>query len=152
MRLKKLFLLAATGIAMSCANAAPVDVQNPWVHSTVPGQKSSAAFMTISAQTGVKLVSVSTPVASFSAVHEMHMEGDIMKMNEVDALDIPSGKSVSLAPGGLHIMLMDLKDQMKVGGSVPIDLTFLDANGKKINVHLSAPVESSPPHVHTHMH
>ena len=65
-----------------------------------------------------------SPVAGSVQIHEMKMENDVMKMRPISRLDLPAGKSVELKPGGYHVMLMDLKQPLKKGESVPIKLRF----------------------------
>ena len=98
---------------------AQVSVKEPWVRATVAQQKATGAFMQITSAQDARLVEAKSPVAGVVEVHEMVMEKDVMKMRAVPGLDLPAGKSIELKPGGYHVMLMDLKQQMKVGDSVP---------------------------------
>ena len=132
--------VCVTGLAFtSWAQAQNVEVQNAWARATVQGQKASGAFMTLTAQTPGRLVSVSSPVAGVAEVHEMKMEGDVMKMRALaNGLELPAGKPVELKPGGYHVMLMDLKGPVKAGDVVPIQLTIETAAGKRQNVEVKA--------------
>jgi len=130
----------------SGARAQAVDVQNAWARATVQGQKATGAFMTLKASTDAKLVSVSSPVAGVAEVHEMKMEGDVMKMRAFAAgLDLPAGKSVELKPGGYHIMLMDLKLPLQKDTTIPLTLTFKDAKGVEIKKELKVAVSQTAP-------
>ena len=71
-----------------------------------------------------RLLGGSTPAAAAVEVHEMRMEGDVMRMREIKALELPAGKRVTLAPGGFHLMLVGLKAPLKVGDKVPVKLRF----------------------------
>ena len=122
-----------------------VDVKNAWVRSTVPGQMGTGAFMKLTAKVGTQLVGVSSPVAGVGEVHEMKMDGDIMKMRAVPALDLPAGKTVELKPGGFHVMLMDLKQPLMKDSKVPLTLTFKDAKGVQSKLELSLPVSNVVP-------
>ena len=126
-------------------NLADVAVQNAWVRTTVPGQKASGAFMTLTAKADLQLVGVSSPVAGVSEVHEMKMTGDIMQMRAVPSLALPAGKAVSLRPGGYHIMLLDLKTALPKDTTVPLTLLFKDAKGGQSKIELMVPVSVAPP-------
>ena len=123
--------------------AEPVKISKAWVRSTVPGQKGTGAFMTLTARTGTRLVGLASPVAGVAEVHEMKMEGDVMKMRAVPALELPAGAAVELKPGGYHVMLMDLKQLLIVGSSVPVTLIFKDGKGIESRQELQLPVASS---------
>jgi periplasmic copper chaperone A len=140
-------LLAASGLA--AVAAPPVDIQGAWARATVPGQKATGAFMTLTASEGAKLVGVESAVAGVAEVHEMTMEGNIMRMRAVQGgLDLPAGKAVELKPGGYHVMLMDLKAPVAKGATVPMTLVFRDAKGVESKVELQVPVAIAPP-MHT---
>ncbi len=131
-------------VAMSFATAsawAQVDVADPWVRATVPAQKATGAFMSLTAPAGARLIAASSPVAGIVEIHEMAMEKDVMKMRALPTgLDLPAGKAVELKPGGYHVMLMDLKQQMKEGAVVPLTLQVKAADGKLSSVEVKAPV------------
>ena len=133
-------ILALTAGAVS---AQSVDVKDAWARATVKGQMASGAFMTLTAKDGAKLVSATSPVAGVVEVHEMKMDGNVMKMRAVQGgLDLPAGKAVELKPGGHHVMLMDLKQQVKEGESVPLTLVFEGRDGKRETVQVAAPVRA----------
>ena len=136
-----------TSLAFAQAPSAMVEVKDAWVRSTVPGQKGTGAFMKITAKDGVRLVGVSSPAAGVGEVHEMKMEGDIMKMRALSSLDLPAGKAIELKPGGYHIMLMDLKQPMVKDSKVPLTLLFKDAKGVESKLELIVPVSSVAPGV-----
>lgn len=124
-------LLAVAMFAAAGAHA-QVTVKDAWVRATVPQQKSTSAFMQISAAKDTKLVSVSTPVTPLAEVHEMAMRDGVMRMRQVaGGIEVPAGKSVDLTPSGQHIMLLDLPQQVKVGDKVPLTLVFEDKAGKR---------------------
>ena len=122
-----------------------IDVKDAWVRSTVPGQKGSGAFMKITSKDGTKLVGVSSPVAGVGEVHEMKMEGDIMKMRALPSLDLPAGKTVELKPGSYHVMLMDLKQPLVKDSKVPLTLLFKDTKGVESKLELSVPASTVAP-------
>ena len=134
---------------------AAVDVRDAWVRQTVPGQSGTGAFMKLSAPSGARLVGASTPAAGVAEVHEMKMDGDTMRMREVQGgLLLPPRQTVELKPSGYHLMLMDLKQPMAKGATVPMTLRFEDAKGVKSTLELKLPVgapEGAPAaggHVH----
>ena len=135
--MKNIFLLAA-GVVLAAVAHAQVTVDKPWVRTTVAQQTTTGAFMTITSAQGGKLVSASSPIAASVEVHEMKMEGDVMKMRPVDALPLPAGKPVDLKSGSYHIMMMGLKAPVKAGDVVPIKLVVEDAKGKRETVDVKA--------------
>jgi copper(I)-binding protein len=134
---------AATGGTETASPARAVyapQVSDAWARATVPGQPVGAAYMKIDSAVPVTLTHVETDVAKQVQVHNMHMEGGVMKMREHGQLEIPAGKTVALAPGGLHLMLLGLKQPLKAGESVQMTLTFVDANKKKATSVITVPV------------
>jgi periplasmic copper chaperone A len=123
-----------------------IEVKNAWVRTTVQGQKGTGAFMTITAKDALKLVGGSSPVAGVTEIHEMKMDGDIMRMRAVPGgLDLPAGKAVELKPGSYHVMLLDLKVALPKDTTVPVTLMFKDAKGAESKVELTVPVATTAP-------
>lgn len=120
---------------------AQVTVKDPWVRATVSAQKATGAFMQITSAQDARLVEAKSPVAGVVEVHEMVMEKDVMKMRAVKGLDLPAGKTVELKPGGYHVMLMDLKEQMKEGATVPVTLVIEGKDKKRSTVEVKAAVK-----------
>ena len=135
----------ATGTAQAQTTDAAIVIKDAWVRTTVPGQKATGAFMKITAKEGTRLVGASTPVAGVAEVHEMKMDGDIMKMRGLPGLELPAGKTVELKPGGLHVMLMDLKAALPKDSTVPLTLLFKDAKGVESKMELKLPVGTAGP-------
>ncbi len=139
----RLTLIAAALLAGTAAHA-QTTVAEPWVRSTVPGQKATGAYLQITSATGGKLVSASTPVAGIVEIHEMTMDGNVMKMRALPSgLDLPAGKAVALKPGGMHVMLMDLKQPLKPGDTVPLTLVVEGAGNKRETVEVNATVRGA---------
>ncbi len=109
-----------------------------------------AGYLTIT-NTGTsddRLVGASSPVAGMTQIHQMKMEGDVMKMNEVEGgLVIPAGQSVTLAPGGFHVMFMQLNQQLTEGSTVPLTLTFEQAGTVELELMVGAPNADAPMHM-----
>ncbi|MDZ7865940.1 copper chaperone PCu(A)C [Acidovorax sp.] len=134
-------LLAAAAIAaFPFAAQAQVTVKDAWVRATVPQQQATGAFMQIQAARDSKLVSASSPLTNAVEVHEMAMQDNVMRMRQVPAVELPAGKVVNLQPGGYHVMLMNLQQQVKAGDTVPITLVFEGKDGKRESVEVKAPV------------
>ncbi|QHG64415.1 copper chaperone PCu(A)C [Pseudomonas putida] len=145
--------LVLMGLALPAL--AQTTVSDAWVRASVPHQPSTGAFMTLTASTDSKLVGVASPVAKTVQVHEMTMNGDVMGMKEVKAVELPAGKPVSLDPNGYHVMLMGLTQQVKEGEKVPLTLTIEDAKGAKETVEVQAevrPLNAEAGGGHDHMH
>jgi copper(I)-binding protein len=119
------------------------------VRGTVTGQKATGAFMKLKSPADTALVAVASPVAKIVEIHEMKMEGGMMKMSAIDKLPLPAGKTVDLKAGGYHVMLMDLTQELKDGQTVPVTLTFEDKAGKKTTVDVKAAVKPLAPGAHT---
>jgi hypothetical protein len=136
--------LAAAAVALSIGfpAAAQVTVADAWIRGTVAQQSGTGAFMRITSVQPARLVQASSPVAGVVEIHEMTMQGDVMRMRAIDALDLPAGRTVELAPGGLHVMLMDLKRPLHEGDIVPITLV-IERGGQSEKVELSAPVRAA---------
>ena len=139
------FLNVAAGPVAAVAPAQPVQVAGAWVRSTVPGQKGTGAFMQITARQGLRLVGVTSPLAAVSEVHEMKMEGDVMRMRQISGVDLPAGVAVELKPGGYHVMLLDLKQPVLPNSTVPLTLLFKDARGVESKLDLSVTASASAP-------
>lgn len=136
---KHLFALLALA---AFAAQGQTTVAEAWVRGTVAGQKATGMFGQLTSAAGGKLVAASSPVAGVTELHEMTMDGNVMKMRAVPALDLPAGKAVELKPGGYHVMLMDLKQELKSGDTVPVTLVIEGAGGKRENVEVKATVKA----------
>lgn len=145
-RRQALLLSTALALLATTSHAQPaVEVQGAWVRASVPGQAGTGAFMQLTAREGARLVGVSSPVAGVAEVHEMRLEGDVMRMRAVPGLDLPAGKTVELKPGGYHVMLLDLKSALPKDSSVPLTLSFTDAKGQRSQLELKVPVKAAAP-------
>jgi copper(I)-binding protein len=143
--MKASLVRAATLLALTlgaAAVAAQTTVKDAWVRGTVAQQKATGAFMQITSAQGGKLVSVQTPVAGIAEIHEMKMSGDVMKMHAIPGLDLPAGQAVELKPGSYHVMMMDLKQTLKAGDSVPFTLVIEGKDGKRETLAIEVPVRA----------
>jgi copper(I)-binding protein len=152
MSARRLVLLASLLLAAAGASA-QTEVKQAWVRATVPQQTATGAYMQISASKDARLVEVRSDVASVAELHEMVMDGNVMKMRAVSGLDLPAGKAVELKPGGYHVMLMGLKQSLKAGDSVPITLVIESRDKQRENVEVNAKVHApNMPSASEHRH
>ena len=137
------FGFIACVMSAACMSArAEVTVKDAWVRATVPQQKSTAGYMTLTSTADAKVVGVSSPAAKIAEIHETRTKDGVTRMRAVDAIELPAGKAVVLEPGGLHVMLMALKSLVAAGDSLPIVLT-IEERGRRTTVEVGA--QARPP-------
>ncbi len=122
--------------------AQSVTVDHAWVRSTVAAQTATGAFADITSKEAAVLTGVSSPVAGTVEMHEMRMDGNIMKMRALDKLELPAGKTVKFTPGAYHLMLLELKRPLRAGEVVPLTLMIEARDGKRTKVEIKAEVRS----------
>lgn len=115
-----------------------ISVQNAWVRPTVGEQDATGAYLTITSQDPVTLVGVASPAAEISEVHEMKMDGDIMRMRMAERIELKAGEPLELKPGGYHLMLMSLTAPIQAGQEIELSLQFEKADGSKIEMPVKA--------------
>lgn len=115
--------------------AANISVTETWARTTVPGQKVSGGYFQITSDADARLVKASSTAVPRVEMHEMSMDGDVMRMREVKAIDLPKGMTVSLEPGGFHLMLMNLKKPIAAGDMIPVTLV-VESGGKRQTVEI----------------
>jgi len=133
MKLNGWTIAVAACLATQATWAANISVSEAWARTTMPGQPVSGAYMQIRSDADARLVGVSSPAVPRVEVHEMKMDGDVMRMREVKAIELPKGKTVSLQPGGFHIMLMNLQKPIAAGDVIPLTLV-VESGGKRQTV------------------
>lgn len=129
-----------TALAGEVSTLGPLEIDTPWARASVGTARPGAAYVTIR-NTGDepdRLVGIETRVAARPEVHEMEEVGGVMKMRPAQPLEIPPGGEIRLAPGGAHIMLMQLQAPLEEGKQIPITFVFEKAG----EITLSAPVAS----------
>jgi periplasmic copper chaperone A len=136
---------AAALVAMPCLADEALQVRDAWVRATVPGQPVAAGYLTLQARMPLRVVRVEAAPAAFVQIHEMKMDGGVMKMRELKSLDLPAGHTVHLEPGGVHLMLLDLKQPLRAGQNVRLSFTVEDGRGRHTVQVVDAPVKSAPP-------
>ncbi len=137
---KTAFVLAACTLGMAPAWA-DVHVTDPWARATVPGQPASGVFMQLKSDTDARLLAAESQAAQNVEIHEMAMQNDVMRMRQIQDLALPAGETVTLAPGGYHIMLLGLAQQLKEGEHISVTLVF-EQDGKRETQTLSVPVRA----------
>jgi copper(I)-binding protein len=153
--MKRLSMLAA-GLLFSAgvlAGAADnVSVQDPYVRLAPPNAAATGAFMVIrnTGDKDVKVVKADNPVSKATELHTHLNEGGVMKMRPVPAIEIKAKGEAVLKPGGLHVMMIDLKAPLKEGDSVPITLTFDDGSSKQVDAKVVRPSPAPMPMDHKH--
>ena len=125
----------------SLSAQAAVTISDAWARATNPGQEVGAAYMTLKSTDWSCLTKASSNAAGTVEIHEMSMNNGVMKMRMLEHLELPPGKAVSLAPGGFHLMLFDLKKPLAAGSSIEVSLTFEDAKGKTETKKIKLPVK-----------
>ncbi len=132
-----LLMLSSTVLAGTAGDG--VSVEDPYVRAVPPGQPNSAAFMSLRNATDqtCQLVGASSDVAEVVELHTHTMEDGMMRMRQVDHIELPAGETVSLKPGGLHIMLIGLKHKLVPDDEIRLTLKFSDGSEHE----LSAPVK-----------
>jgi periplasmic copper chaperone A len=130
LRLLSIQCVAALGLLTSVAaaqtppvvGAKPLVAQDAWVRATTPGADIAAAYMTLrnAGTAPITVTGVASPVAGHAMIHETKIEGGQSKMRPHEQLAIAPGATVKLQPGGLHVMMHDLKHPLTVGEKVPL--------------------------------
>jgi len=116
-----------------------VKVTHLWAKATAPGQSVAAAYFDIASDAPAVLVQAESPAAKVVELHEMKLDGNVMKMRPVPRIELPPGKTVKLEPGGLHVMLIDIRQPLKVGERIPLTLV-VEAGGKTETLNVYADV------------
>ena len=130
-----------------------INISLPFTRATLPNAPVAGGFLTIE-NTGTepdRLISARSDIAGDTQIHEMAMQGDVMKMRQLaDGLEIPAGETVVLAPGGFHIMFMGLKQALVEGESITVTLTFEKAGTVDVVLPIEAAAADAPTAEHAH--
>jgi len=136
-----LCLLSLAFAQLACA-AEAVHVQDAWVRMPPPGAAIAGAYLTLEATQRMTLMHVKSPAAESVELHTMTMHNGVMRMRQLPNIALEAGKPIKLAPGGLHLMLINPKKTLKLGDTVQLDLSFNDSKGKTENVRVLAVVRA----------
>jgi hypothetical protein len=121
------------------ANIGSIKIENAYTRATVPGQQVAGGFMKIENKGAAdQLISASSPAAGEVQLHEMAMDGNVMKMRQVKDIAVPAGGAVELKPGGLHLMFMNIKAPLAAGQTVPVKLKFAKAGEVEVKMPVNA--------------
>jgi periplasmic copper chaperone A len=141
-------LVASAALALDYKLGA-IEINQPWTRATPPTAQAGGGFLVIR-NTGAmadRLIAVKSPAADKVEIHEMKMDGAIMRMREVEkGLEIPPGATVELKPGGFHVMFMGLKAPFAKDGKVPLTLVFEKAGSVDVELAVEAIGAASPGH------
>ena len=140
-------LTAAAPVLADTVKVGDLEITNAWARATPPGAATGAAYLTVTNKGAAPdtLTAIDTPVAGIAMLHKMEMDNGVMKMRMVDGgIAIDPGKTVTLAPDGLHIMLMDMTEPLKAGGTLTLTVTFAKAGSATVTMPI-LPVGSKGP-------
>jgi copper(I)-binding protein len=157
MKLRLILAGLVMGVAASVAQAhsfkfGNIDIGHPYARSTAPGQPNGGAYLSLDNKGGDdKLLSASAAVANSVELHLMSMDGNVMRMRQVDGVALPAGKLVELKPGALHVMLVGLKAPLKEGDKFPMKLKFEKAGEVEVTVNVEGPGAIHEHEDHAHM-
>lgn len=152
MRFALLCVAAAAATVLVSGSAAAQEsalkdlrVAHPYARATPPGARAGGAFLTIENRgaQGDRLIGAASPAAGAVELHTMSMDGNVMRMRAVSAIEIPPGGTVALKPGGFHVMLLDLKRPLAAGDRFPLKLTFERAGSVDVIVEVEAMVPAA---------
>ena len=153
------FRAAILGLCLSSgqAYAGGIEVSAPWTRATAPGASVAAGYLVLvnKGTEADRLTGASTAAAQKVEIHEMRMDGEIMKMRALpDGVEIRPGETVTLKPGGVHLMIFGLKQRLLPGETVAVTLNFAKAGQidvvlpvQGVGAMAPAPVEAEPPKV-----
>jgi copper(I)-binding protein len=128
-------LLTALCLSSSIAYAADVSVEQPYARATAPGQANSAAFMRlVNNGAATALVAADSSAAEVVELHTHINDNGVMRMRKIELIELPAGKTTVLQPGGLHVMLIGLKQPLQEGGQIDLNLEYADGSQQQIDV------------------
>lgn len=148
-----LALLLCSGAAFAHDyQAGGLTIGHPYARATAPSQPTGGGYLTLvnHGPADDRLIAASAPVASSVQLHSMRLEGDVMRMREVAAIDLPAGKTVELKPGSWHLMFIGLKAPLVLGQSFPMTLKFEKAGEVTVDVKVDAAGAASMVHDKPH--
>ena len=144
-------MYAAVGMALcgsvmaQNASVGSIKVENAYTRATAPGQQVAGGFLKIENKGGAdQLISASSPAAGEVQLHEMAMDGNVMKMRQVKDIPVPANGSVELKPGGLHLMFMNIKAPLAAGETVPVKLKFANAGEVEVKMPVNSTAATAP--------
>jgi copper(I)-binding protein len=134
-------VITATVLLATCGDEREqTRISDAWVRATAPGQKVAAAYLTLQSGSRSKLVRVDSSVAAKAELHSMRVEEGVMRMRQLDSIELPPGATIKLEPGGDHLMLIDVAKPLATGDKVPLVLTLKRPDGSEESVKTVAEV------------
>lgn len=147
-------VLAFTMVAPAAAAAPGVKVAGAWVRAQAPGQKTASAYVELTSDRNAALVAAGSPAAGRVELHSMSVHEGVMRMRAMPQIELPAGKTVKFAPGGLHLMLFDLKQPLKPSDTVTLNLSVQETGPSKgmslTTLEIQAPVRAGAASDHRH--
>jgi copper(I)-binding protein len=136
------FAVLLCAIGAPHAYAQTLKVENAWARATVPGQKNGSVYLDLTSASDAVLVAVGSLVAQSAELHSSSMDGGVMRMRALPRLELPAGRTVRLTPGTMHVMLVDLKQPLKVGDKVPLTLSVQSSGSSLTTLKLQVEVRA----------
>ncbi len=132
-------------VSPELALAQAVQISGAWARATAPQQQEGAVYMSLTSPAGDRLTAVACPEAAGAMLHETMEHGGMSSMQDMDGIDLPPGQTVRLAPRGMHIMLVGLKQKLKPGDRIDVELTFSKAGHETVRVPVQPIGAAGPP-------
>ncbi len=142
-RIAALAFLLSAGTALADGGIA---VSEPWARASAPAARNGAAYMVVtnSGAEPDRIVAAQSPVAEKAELHTHLMDGGVMKMRPVDAFEVAPGEPAVLRPGGMHVMLLGLKQPLTQGSRFPVTLTFAKGGTVTVDVAVQSAAAMGP--------
>ncbi len=135
----RFLLLPLLPLLLAAKDPPPFQISHPWARATAPAAKNGAVYLTITDQGAPdQLIGASATASESASLHQTINDNGVMKMRLVESLPLAAGKTVTMSPGGYHIMLVGLKTQLRVGDSFPLTLRFANASPLTVTVQIEA--------------
>lgn len=146
--LAAILVCAATGALAHGYKSGTVEIDHPWSRATAPGAPNGAAYFVLTnlGKDDDRLTAASSPVAEKVELHTHIADNGVMKMRPVNAIEVSPGSPTTLAPGGLHVMLLGLKQPLVKGKAFPLTLVFEKGGPVTVQVEVQGPGETTPAH------
>ena len=141
-------ILLAAPVFADEVKVGKIEIEHPWTRATAEAAPNGAAFVELKneGKDADRLLSAASPVAATVELHTHVHENGVMMMRKVDAIDLAPDAKVKMAPGGLHIMLLGLKEPLKQGSTIPLTLTFEKAGAATLQVPVQGPGDTHSKH------
>ena len=140
-----LLTVAVVAAGGPAASAQSINVANAWVRATAPGQKMAGAYVDLTSESSAALVAAGSPLAERAELHSITMDAGVMRMRALPRIELPAGQTVKLAPGGMHMMLIDIRQPLKPGDKVPLVLSIQSPGTSLTTLKIEAEVRAAAP-------